>query len=84
MYFSTLLLENVAKVGPEDGEGKEIRPKINFDKVMPFACIDGRCRGYTPRCNPAGCMTRLELGDSQVTRPELDDSRVTRPSLATH
>ena len=38
-HFPTLELEKVAKVGPGDANGKEIRPEINFEKVMPFARI---------------------------------------------
>lgn len=44
-HFLTLLLENVARVGPYDANGKEIKLNINFEKIMPFARISEKdCR----------------------------------------
>lgn len=38
-HFPRMDLEKVAKVGPKGPNGKEIMPKVNYEKVTPFVRI---------------------------------------------
>jgi hypothetical protein len=44
-HFLEMDLKKVAKVGPKGCNGKEIKPKVNYEKVMPFVHISKKdCR----------------------------------------
>ena len=44
-HYPSMDLGKVAKVGPKGPNGKEIKPKVNYERVMPFVRISEQdCR----------------------------------------